>query len=150
MRKYKKKMHLAHLKAINFNEKTTKAWQWVSKVFGSKTPTHNESRSLAELFSFLIKEGFKREHYRRKVCCLHWIETNINKIADFLSKHIVTVKIKGRMINVFSPALLVRNTTKNCSTETKEEDNKSIFSLENIFNDEFEPIEYNFFDEFIV
>ena len=70
-----------------------------------------------------MEEDLSREIYRRKICCLFWIEDNIEKINEICKrKRIFAVEIQGKVHKIISPDenMVSINSSKNSAANANE------------------------------
>ena len=102
------KLYLKKINYSRFDEQKSKASKWISFTMETGKPSHALARSFAKLFSKLMGENLPREIYRRKRCCLLWIEGNIEKINEICKrKEIFAIEtqknVPAKVYKIISP-----------------------------------------------
>ena len=102
-------------------------------------------RSITMLLGFLINTRIHREIYRRKECCLHWLNQNMKEISEALQNNTVNVIYNNKIILLLPPT---KNKENQAETEKENVvDKETLFSFENDL-DSFDQFDVFIADEF--
>lgn len=147
--KIKEKEYLELLKNENFTEDFSITFKWLTKIFSERILSYQKVRSIAGFFSFLLGIDLPREVYRRRNCCIHWIESNINRINDFLQTTTITVFFnQSRVVNLTPPYIEPRVPAKKDQLTGESTQNYEVYFPENVLNSEYTQI--NEFDDYAI
>ena len=115
------KLYLEKMQNSGFMEQTSKASKWISFTMETGKPSHALVHSFAKLFSMLMEEDLPREIYRRKICCLFWIENNIERINEICKRKKIFA-IEKKVHKIISPeeSMLLINGSKNSAANADE------------------------------
>ena len=142
--KNNEKEYLNFLKNEKFTEDFSLTFKWLTKVFSERIVSYQKVRSVAEFFAFVLGIPLTRDVYRRRICCMYWLETNILSIRDFLERNPTTVFFnKDRVTQLTPPDLEFSLPGK---IEKIVDENKPVSN--DVLPDFYEP-EFNQMDDFL-
>ena len=104
------KIFLQKIAEVGFNPDTCTAGKWLSMILQEPSLRHSTIISFAKFFSILLNLKFPREVYRRKRCCLFWIEQNLKKIDSLLKVNFIQCVYNQRVFNIAAPSVIVPST----------------------------------------
>lgn len=126
--------YLKKIERSNFDQNNSNANLWISKIFGVPKPNRGLINSVAMFFAILSNQILPREVYRRRKCCLYWINNNFAKFNEECKKKKIAAKDKfGKIYYFHTNSELTKTETK----EKKKVDNdvfRSIDQTDTIFN----------------
>jgi hypothetical protein len=99
------KKFLEVFRTKKFNEDFCQANKWLSTAFSERVLKYEKVRAITEMFAFLLNKPMFREIYRRRVCCLYWIEENLEEIFQFLTDNELIVLYNSKKIMRLRPPI---------------------------------------------
>ena len=118
--KNEEKLFIERLDDIGFIEKRSKSWKWIANTLSVNSPSFIDTRSITKFISFFLKLELNREVYRRRRCCMYWLDQHIDEISSIFDKHELSIDYKGNMIKVDRPTEKKESDeTINLNTEVK-------------------------------
>ena len=103
------RLYVEAMKRCRFNAEKSLANAWLCANFKIKKSQYPLIVSVSKFFSVILRINLPREVYRRRTCCLFWMENYGNFIFDACNRYEIVVvnsagkKIKLRAPNVASP-----------------------------------------------
>lgn len=76
------KHHLKKMKKEGFIQQQSPSAAWIAVISGVNKASHMQVYSIAKFFSLLLDIEIPRESYRRRQCCLYWLDTNFEQIKN--------------------------------------------------------------------
>ena len=107
-----------------FNLKKCEAYELLTNAITPKGINWFNVRGIAELMSDILKIQFPRESYRRLSTCMHWVNSHITEINNYICKNDVEIFLCNGNVGKLIPL-------KNFSKESED-----FVSLHDINNDD--------------
>ena len=139
------KDYIDKLDDIGFIEKRSKSWKWIANTLNVCSPSFFDTRSITKFISFFLKIGLNREVYRRRRCCMYWLDQHFDEITNIFDKHEISIDYNGNMIKV--PCPVNNKETASVSQSIKLEAIDNDFAVDsNLANFEFNSFDDNNYD----
>ena len=96
---------LQELSKKEFSPEKAVSSAWLSSLFSHEGLKHDIVSPFCKLFSILLNISFTREIYRRKKCCIYWLEQNLPAIRNFLLENTIECVYNDTVIKITPPVL---------------------------------------------
>ena len=93
--------YLKKIEKSKFDQNNSKSNAWISRTFGVAKPNRTLINSVAMFFAILSKQILPREVYRRRKCCLYWMDNNFAKFSEECRKKTIAARDRFGKIYVF-------------------------------------------------
>ena len=97
------KQYLDKIKNMKFNEENCKAIKWLKSIFPEANIKYEKIRAIVEVLALKLNKSLTREIYRRRSCCIFWLQDNLDEIASLLAKNVIFVCCGDKTYNLTSP-----------------------------------------------
>lgn len=95
------KNYLREIDDAGFNPDKSCVNSWIMANFKVKKANHSLVESISKFFSGFLDIHLPREAYRRRTCCIYWLENNIDKVFQACrSFHISCKLVSGKIIEL--------------------------------------------------
>lgn len=137
------KMLLEKLDDIRFIERRSKSWKWIASTLNVVNPSFIDTRSITKFMSYILKIGLNREVYRRRRCCMYWLDMHYNEIITIFNNNEISIDYNDKRIMFANPNEIkgdsqYEDITRQANIIHNEVDNESNHAF----------LEYNFFKNY--
>ena len=126
------KSYIKEMDESGFNPNKSCVNSWVMANFKVKKASHSLVESLSKFFSLFLGLHLPREAYRRRTCCMYWLENNIEKVFQACGTNKICCKLTSGQIIDIRPFKRIythvkRQTAENVPKEKQKNESESIF-----------------------
>ena len=98
------KRHLKKIKKEGFVQQQSPSAAWIAVIAGVKKASHMQVYSFAKFFSMLLDIKIPRESYRRRQCCLYWLDSHFEHIKNACKQRSINIiYTSGKSITLTPP-----------------------------------------------
>lgn len=97
-------LYIKQINDLRFDPDISLANAWLCNVFKISKPKHALVNAVAKFFSGVLKIKYPREAYRRRKCCIYWLESILPLIMNYCFKNkVVALTAQGKKIILSVP-----------------------------------------------
>ena len=106
------KEHLDKVKDLMFDEDNCESNKWLKSIFPETNIKYEKIRAIVEVLALKLNKPLTREVYRRRLCCIYWLQQNLSEISSLLSKNTFFVCCGDKTYNITPPVLTAKSSSQ--------------------------------------